>query len=81
MAQKHQPLPIDVLTFFENGRIDPIKFRLNGRVYPVKRIYKQWKNKRGDHQMHHFLIQSEGQDSYELRFDSSKFTWKLYHIV
>lgn len=73
--------PVDVLTFFQNGKIDPIKFRWNGKVYPVKRIYKEWREKRGSKHLYHFLIQSNGADSYELRFDSSKFTWQIERIV
>ena len=56
MAMHNRPKRVDVLTFFENGKIDTIKFRLNGKVYPVKRVYKKWREKHGSDQMINFLI-------------------------
>ncbi len=72
---------VDVLTFFENGKMDPVKFRMNGRVYPIRRIKKKWRENRGATEMYHFLIESDGKNKYELHFDSRKFVWALRAVV
>lgn len=77
MAQNLSSKTVDVLTFFENGKMDPIKFKMNGKVYPVKRIYKKWQVKHGASQLQHFLIESSNNNNFELRFDSSRNTWQL----
>lgn len=77
----HSAKPVDVLTFFENGKIDPIKFRWNGKVYPVKRINKKWRENEGSQKVYHFIVESIGPDNYELRFNSNKFTWQLVQVA
>lgn len=81
MAQERGGKPVDVLTFFQNGKIDPIKFRWNGKVYPVTRINKQWTETQGVRQLYHFIVESIGPDNYELSFDSNKFTWQIVQVA
>ena len=74
-------MSVDVLTFFQDGKMDPIKFRFNGKVYPINRIAKQWTEPEGLSQRYHYLVESDGQDSFELQFDSTKFTWQLKKVA
>lgn len=81
MSLKVMLKKIDVLTFFEDGKIDPIKFRMNGRVYPVKRIHKQWIDEDSGTPLHNFIIQSDNDHNFQIQFDSSQFTWGLRQIT
>ncbi|MGH1364524.1 MAG: hypothetical protein ACRBF0_13270 [Calditrichia bacterium] len=76
MSLKVMLKKIDVLTFFEDGKIDPIKFRMNGRVYPVKRIHKKWIEEENGNPLHNFIVQSDN-NNFQIQFDTSQFTWGL----
>ncbi len=72
--------PIEVITRFRDGKIIPLKFRWNGRIYPVKKVHGHWKEQQGYSQQHHFSVQSDGPDTFELLFDSADFTWQLARV-
>lgn len=77
MASPKSASPAQVLTFFDNGKMDPIKFRYNGRVYPVKRVHREWTESRAQGEHRHYLIESNDAANYELRFDSRRNTWQV----
>lgn len=81
MAVMQRAKRVDVLTFFQDGKIDPIKFRMNGKVYQIRRVHRRWKARQGAQQIHHFLIEADGPGNYELDFNPSKFTWDLRAIA
>ncbi len=72
--------PIEVITYFENGKIIPLKFRWNSRVYKIKRVTGHWKESQGYAQQHHFSVHVEGSDSFELLFDNNNFSWQLARV-
>lgn len=72
--------PIEVVTYFREGKIVPLKFRWNGRVYVVKHINGQWRERQGAAQQHHFSVQSDGADFYELLFDTEDLSWQLARV-
>ena len=72
--------PIEVITYFQNGKMTPLKFRWNGRVYRIRQVNGHWKEQQGYGQQYHFSVQAEGSDSFELLFDSSDFSWQLARV-
>ncbi|MEJ2635042.1 MAG: DUF6504 family protein [Calditrichia bacterium] len=72
--------PIEVITLFRNGKIIPLKFRWNGRVYKVKQVTGQWRESQGSVQNHHFSVQADGSDCFELLFNGADFSWKLARV-
>lgn len=72
--------PIEVITFFKNGQIIPLKFRWNGRVYKIKQVAGHWKENQGYAQQHHFSVQVEDSDCFELLFDGADFSWQLARV-
>jgi len=71
---------VEVITYFREGRIIPLKFRWNGRVYVIKNVHGQWKENHGSNWQYHFSIQCDGTDSYELLFDTGDFSWQLARV-
>lgn len=72
--------PIDVITYFQKGKIIPLKFRWNGRVYKVQQVNGCWKENQGYGQQYHFSVQVDGSDCFELLFDSNDFSWQLARV-
>ncbi|GAB4341004.1 MAG: hypothetical protein Kow0037_27270 [Calditrichia bacterium] len=72
--------PIEVISYFQNGKITPLKFRWNGRIYKIKQVTGHWKENQGYAQQHHFSVQVDGSDCFELLFDSSDFSWQLARV-
>ena len=72
--------PIEVITYFQNKKIIPLKFRWNGRVYKIRQVNGHWREHLGTAQQHHFSVQVEGSDYFELLFDSADFSWQLARV-
>jgi Domain of unknown function (DUF6504) len=72
--------PIEVVTYFREGKIIPLKFRWNGRIYIVRHVHGQWKERQGYAQQYHFSIRCDGIDCYELLFDTGDFSWQLARV-
>ncbi len=72
--------PIEVITYFRQGKIIPLKFRWNGRVYKIRQVNGQWKENQGYAQQLHFSVQAEDSDCFELVFDTADFSWQLARV-
>ncbi len=72
--------PIEVITYFQNGKIIPLKFRWNGRVYKIKQVTGHWRESHGYAQQHHFSVQVDGSDCFELLFNNADFSWQLARV-
>ncbi len=72
--------PIEVIAYFQHGKIIPLKFRWNGRVYKVRQVNGQWKENQGYAQQLHFSVQVEDSDCFELVFDTADFSWQLARV-
>jgi ribosomal protein L36 len=72
--------PIEVVTYFREGKIIPLKFRWNGRVYIIRHVHGQWKQRQGYATQFYFSTRSDGADFFELMFDTGDFSWKLARV-
>ena len=72
--------PIDVLSVFREGKVQPLKFKWAGRTYPVSRIAYSWTTRKGAHPIHHFSLMAGTKDVYEILFDSYTMVWMLSRV-
>ena len=69
--------PIDVLTAFVNGRIEPLRFRWQGRVIRVSSVTGRWIRREGQTRLQYFAIEDTQRGSYELYYDPRGPSWTL----
>lgn len=73
--------PIEVITFFENGRVHPLRFKWKGNVYRIRRVNGSWSAREGDGQKVYFSVSGDGPDCFELVFNTSDFNWQLTRVA
>lgn len=69
--------PVDVLTVFVEGRMQPLRFRWQGRVIRVSRVSGEWTRREGQALLRHFAVEGRGRETYELCFDPRGPRWIL----
>jgi hypothetical protein len=72
--------PVEVISLFRHGKIQPLRFRWNERVYKVSKINGGWVSDEGISRIYHFSVLSEGPDCFELTFDSRNMSWELTRV-
>ncbi len=72
--------PIEVISYFRDGTIQPLKFRWNGRVYKISQVHGQWKARNGEQYQYHFSVSCGSPDCFELVFDTADFTWYVARV-
>ncbi|MCP4726663.1 MAG: hypothetical protein GY863_16585 [bacterium] len=72
--------PVEVISLFRHGKIQPLRFRWNERVYKVSKINGGWVSDEGINRIYHFSVLSEGPDCFELTFDSRNMAWELTRV-
>jgi len=69
--------PVDVLTAFAEGRIQPLRFRWRGRVIRIRRVTGEWNRREGQSLLKYFAVEGPGAASYELCYDPRGPRWIL----
>jgi hypothetical protein len=69
--------PVDVITAFVDGNVQPLRFRWQGRVVKVKRVTGQWNRREGQSLLRYFAIETAGSETYELCYDPRALRWML----
>jgi hypothetical protein len=69
--------PVDVLTAFVDGRIQPLRFRWQGRVVRVRRVTGEWNRREGSTRLRYFSVECRGDETYELCYDPRGPRWIL----
>ena len=72
--------PIQVISFFQNGQLHPLRFKWKNRVYKIIRVNSSWSSQLGTGKRYHFSVISDTPDCFELIFDSSTFFWELARV-
>ena len=72
--------PVDVLTAFTDGTMEPLRFRWKGAVIRVKRVTGRWSRREGQALLRYFAVESERSDSYELCYDPRGPRWMLCRV-
>jgi hypothetical protein len=74
------PCAVAVTARFSKGLISPLAFLWGDRTYRVSGITARWAKRAGAVIEHHFAVQSEGPDVYELELSSETLTWRLIKV-
>ena len=69
--------PIEVITFFQNGNLHPLRFKWKSKVYKITKVNNHWSEKIGLGREVHFSINAGTSDCFELVFDTGSFRWQL----
>ena len=72
--------PIDVIAYFHNGNLRPLRFRWKGRAYKAKTVNAHWCQSGGVMRNHHYSVTVASSDSYELQFVTDSFRWNLVRV-
>jgi hypothetical protein len=72
--------PLDVLTAFVEGRVEPLRFRWGGRIVRVARVTGRWTRREGQTQLQCFSLESTTADSYEISYDPRGPRWNLNRV-
>jgi hypothetical protein len=69
--------PVDVITAFVEGKVQPLRFRWQGRVVRVRRVTGEWNRREGQSVMRYFAVETPDADTYELCYDPRGPRWTL----
>ena len=69
--------PVDVLTAYLDGKVEPLRFRWQGRVVRVKSVTGRWNRREGQTRLQYFAIEDTQSGSYELYYDPRGPSWIL----
>ena len=69
--------PVDVLTAFVDGQVQPLRIRWQGRIIRVRRVTGEWSRREGSTLLRYFSIESHASDTYELCYDPRGPRWIL----
>jgi len=69
--------PVDVLTAFVDGRMQPLRFRWQGKVIRVRRVTGTWNRREGQTVLRYFAVEAGGAETYELCYDPRVPGWTL----
>lgn len=76
MFESHDD-PVDVLTAFVDGTMQPLRFRWQGRVVRVRKVSGQWVRREGQTLLRYYAVEGTAADTYELCFDPRGPRWIL----
>ena len=79
MIEKVQE-PIEVLSKFMEGKIQPLRFRWRGKVFTVSEITGTWVKRSDNQRVHFFSVGVGTRDHYELCFQPRSCQWTLENI-
>ncbi len=69
--------PVDVLTVFQEGRLEPLRFRWQGRVIRVSKVSGTWTRREGQALLRYYAVEGSPAGTYELCFDPRGPAWAL----
>ena len=69
--------PIDVLTAFTNGRMEPLRFRWRGKVIRIRSVTGRWSRREGQAVLRYFAVEGAATETYELCYDPRGPKWIL----
>lgn len=72
--------PVEVLSYFTEGRVRPLRFRWRGRVVRVRRVTGEWMRQEGIGRVHYFSVLGEDSDYFELAYDVDQAAWRLCRV-
>ena len=73
--------PVEVLTLFRDGKVEPLRFRWRRKVVRISRVTGDWVSSRtGRDRVHYYSVLGDGSDYFELSFHTRTFQWTLTRV-
>jgi len=72
--------PIEIITFFEHGKLHPLRFKWKGKVYKISRVNSSWIIRQGVERSFHFSVDAGTSDCFEIVFNVSDLNWRLARV-
>ena len=69
--------PVDVLTAFTDGKLEPLRFRWRGSVIRIRKVTGRWSRREGQALLRYFSVEGPASDTYELCYDPRGPRWIL----
>ena len=69
--------PVEVISYFDNRQMRPLRFRWKGRTYKIAQTNGVWSDVKGRTREYHFHVKTVKSGSFELIFNNTTFAWKL----
>ena len=69
--------PIDVLTAFTDGRMEPLRFRWRGKVIRIRTVTGRWSRREGQAVLRYFSVEGVASETFELCYDPRGPKWIL----
>ena len=72
--------PIEVITVFSEGHLQPLRFKWKSRVIKVAKVTGEWMRNEGDARIHYYSVLGESSDYFELAYNPRKLEWTLMKV-
>jgi len=69
--------PVDVLTAYTEGTLEPLRFRWKGSVVRIHKVTGRWTRREGQAVLRYFSVEGPAADTYELCYDPRGPRWIL----
>lgn len=66
--------------FDEQGKITPIAFHWRGRDVRISDVGRRWTEVCDTHRIHHYLVMTSSQDTFELCLDTETMQWRITRV-
>ncbi len=71
---------INVLAWFQNGKIYPRLFLWNNKKYRIRNITYNWQERRGQELISLFSVSTDF-DLYQISFNNTSFSWEIDKVI
>ncbi len=72
---------IEVLTFFQYGKILPRYFQWKKKGYKIRGINYYWHERNGHQMINYFSVNTSSGDIYQISFNNKTYIWKIEKII
>lgn len=72
---------IDVITVFQNGALQPLRFKWKDSVYRISKIQSRWTVPQAQGRAYHFAVSTGSPDSFEIIFNAADLKWQLARVA
>ena len=66
--------------FDEEGQVTPTAFHWRGREMHISDVGRRWTEPHGLHPLHHYLVMTPAQDTFELCLDTGTLQWNIKRV-
>jgi hypothetical protein len=71
---------VEVITYFHNKEMKPIRFRWRDRAYHVLNVNGVWHDVVGRDREYHFHVATKESGTFELIYNTGGFVWKIGRV-